>query len=215
MAYTHESCFCKAYFPISQQARGSITKYSDTTVKTAKEYADKVGYKNNNPSGKINSFKADTIAYSTKRFQSTPKISLVEMLGKLARFKVDEQGAIFYDGKVVSTLAINGQAQADGDVQRAIKQIPAEMINAVQVIWGADKPSVIIVNVKTKTGVDLKTTVQGSQINPYQSHFGIVTTKLIAQLDGTIKHQFVTKIISDESNVNTPIIIPFGFKSKQ
>ncbi|TWI81085.1 outer membrane receptor protein involved in Fe transport [Lacibacter cauensis] len=78
--------------------------------------------------------KEDTVEYRAGAFQTKPNATTEELLKKLPGVQVDRQGNITAHGKQVTRVKVNGKDFFNGDPKTATQEIPADMIDKVQVV---------------------------------------------------------------------------------
>jgi hypothetical protein len=78
--------------------------------------------------------KEDTVEYRAGAFQTKPNATTEELLKKLPGVQVDREGNVTAQGKAVTRVKVNGKDFFTGDPKTATKEIPADMIDKVQVI---------------------------------------------------------------------------------
>ncbi len=78
--------------------------------------------------------KEDTVEFRASAFQTKPNASTEELLKKLPGVQVDRDGNVTAQGKSVTRIKVNGKDFFTGDPKTATKEIPADMIDKVQVI---------------------------------------------------------------------------------
>ncbi len=77
--------------------------------------------------------KNDTIEFKASLFKVRPDANVETLLKTLPGFEVDNDGKITVNGKEVTQVLVNGKPFFDRDGTMAIKNLPAEIINKVQV----------------------------------------------------------------------------------
>lgn len=77
--------------------------------------------------------KKDTLEFNATSFKVRPDANLEVLLKQLPGFEVDSDGKITVNGKEVSQFLVNGKAFFDKDGAIALKNLPADIINKVQV----------------------------------------------------------------------------------
>lgn len=77
--------------------------------------------------------KKDTLEYNAATFKVRPDSNVETLLKQLPGFEVDNDGKITVNGKEVTQFLVNGKAFFDKDGAMALKNLPAEIINKVQV----------------------------------------------------------------------------------
>lgn len=78
--------------------------------------------------------KEDTVEYRAGAFATKPNATTEDLLKKLPGVQVDRQGNVTAQGKAVTRIKVNGKDFFSGDPKTATKEIPAEMIDKVQVV---------------------------------------------------------------------------------
>ena len=78
--------------------------------------------------------KEDTIEYRAGAFQTKPNAMTEDLLKKLPGVQVDRSGNITAQGKQVTRIKVNGKDFFSGDPKTASRELPADMIDKVQVI---------------------------------------------------------------------------------
>lgn len=104
--------------------------------------------------------KKDTIIYNADAFQLAEGSMLDALIEQLPGAKLDENGVITVNGKIISSLLVNGRDFFHGNPKVALENLPAYMVNKVKVyekssfeeeITGkkaANRPLVMDVNLK-------------------------------------------------------------------
>lgn len=78
--------------------------------------------------------KEDTVEYRASAFAVKPNATTEDLLKKLPGVQVDRDGNITAQGKQVTRIKVNGKDFFTGDPRTATREIPAEMIDKVQVV---------------------------------------------------------------------------------
>lgn len=78
--------------------------------------------------------KEDTVEYNAKMFVTKPNATTEDLLKRLPGVQVDRNGNITAQGKQVTRIKVNGKDFFTGDPKTASKEIPADMIDKVQVV---------------------------------------------------------------------------------
>ncbi len=77
--------------------------------------------------------KKDTLEFNAASFKVRPDANVETLLKQLPGFEVDNDGKITVNGKEVTQFLVNGKTFFDRDGAMALKNLPAEIINKVQV----------------------------------------------------------------------------------
>ncbi len=78
--------------------------------------------------------KGDTIEYNTAAYKVSENAMVEDLLKKMNGVTVDKEGNVSVNGESVTAVRIDGKKFFGNDVQSATKNIPADMIEKVQVI---------------------------------------------------------------------------------
>ena len=78
--------------------------------------------------------KGDTIEYNTAAYKVSENAMVEDLLKKMNGVTVDKEGNVSVNGESITAVRIDGKKFFGNDVQSATKNIPADMIEKVQVI---------------------------------------------------------------------------------
>jgi hypothetical protein len=78
--------------------------------------------------------KEDTVEYNAASFQVKENATTEDLLKKLPGIQVDRDGNVTAHGKQVNRVKVNGKDFFGGDVKTATRELPANIIDKVQVI---------------------------------------------------------------------------------
>ena len=78
--------------------------------------------------------KGDTIEYNTAAYQVSENANVEDLLKKMNGVEVDKEGRVTINGEEIKGVRIDGKKFFGDDVQTATKNIPADMIEKIQVI---------------------------------------------------------------------------------
>ncbi len=78
--------------------------------------------------------KGDTIEYNTSAYKVGENAMVEDLLKKMNGVTVDRQGNVTVNGESITAVRIDGKKFFGSDVQSATKNIPADMIEKIQVI---------------------------------------------------------------------------------
>jgi hypothetical protein len=76
----------------------------------------------------------DTIEFNAESFKTLPSAVVEDLLKKLPGVSIQDDGSIRVNGKSVSKILVDGKAFFGGDQQIATKNLPANIIDKVQVV---------------------------------------------------------------------------------
>ncbi len=78
--------------------------------------------------------KEDTVEYKADSFRVKPNAMVEDMLKKMPGITVDKNGDITAQGKKVTRVKVNGKDFFGGDAKTATRELPADIIDKVQVV---------------------------------------------------------------------------------
>ncbi len=78
--------------------------------------------------------KEDTIEYNAASFKVKDDAVVEDLLKKLPGVQVDKDGTVTAQGKTVSRVKVNGKDFFGGDVKTATKELPANIVDKIQII---------------------------------------------------------------------------------
>lgn len=84
-------------------------------------------------------YKNDTIEFIASAFKTLPTALVEDLLRKLPGVTVDRSGTIFVEGKIVNRILVDGKRFFGGDPKMATRNLPANIINKVQVTYDEDE----------------------------------------------------------------------------
>ncbi|WP_342648278.1 TonB-dependent receptor [Mucilaginibacter sp. CSA2-8R] len=79
-------------------------------------------------------YKTDTVEYRASDYKVRPNATVDEMLKKMEGMEVGSDGSLTHQGQQVMKARLNGKDYAGGDVAQAIKNLPAEIVEKIQVV---------------------------------------------------------------------------------
>src|SRR5690606_14342136 len=77
--------------------------------------------------------KSDTLEFNASSFKVRPDANVETLLKQLTGMEIDEDGKITVNGKEVNQILVNGKPFFDKDGKIALQNLPANIINKVQV----------------------------------------------------------------------------------
>ncbi len=78
--------------------------------------------------------KGDTIEYNTSAYKMEETAVVEDLLKKMSGVTVDKEGNVTVNGETIKAVRVDGKKFFGDDVQTATKNIPAEMIEKIQVL---------------------------------------------------------------------------------
>jgi len=79
-------------------------------------------------------YKKDTVEYRASDYKVREYANLAELLKKMEGVEVDKLGAVSHNGEAVVGAKFNGKRYFDGNISQAIKELPADIVDRVQII---------------------------------------------------------------------------------
>jgi len=106
----------------------------------------------------------DTIEFNAESFKTLPSAVVEDLLKKLPGVSIDSDGNITVNGKSVSKILVDGKEFFGGDQQIATKNLPANIIDKVQVTDDAEAkrrdPDIVAGNVPQIINLKLKRAIK-------------------------------------------------------
>ncbi len=79
-------------------------------------------------------YKTDTVEYRASDYKVRPNATVDEMLKKMEGMEVGSDGSLTHQGQQVTKAKLNGKDYAGGDLATAIKNLPADIVEKIQVV---------------------------------------------------------------------------------
>jgi hypothetical protein len=79
-------------------------------------------------------YKTDTVEYRASDYKVRENATVDELLKKMEGMEVGTDGTLTHQGQQVTKARLNGKDYAGGDVAQAIQNLPAEIIEKIQVV---------------------------------------------------------------------------------
>ncbi|MFD1256026.1 TonB-dependent receptor [Mucilaginibacter terrae] len=79
-------------------------------------------------------YKTDTVEYRASDYKVRPNAAVDELLKKMEGMEVGTDGSLTHQGQQVTRAKLNGKEYAGGDLAQAIKNLPAEIVDKIQVV---------------------------------------------------------------------------------
>lgn len=78
--------------------------------------------------------RGDTIEYNTSAYRTNENDMVEDLLKKMSGVQVDADGKVTVNGEEIKQVRVDGKKFFENDVQMATKNIPADMIDKIQVV---------------------------------------------------------------------------------
>ncbi|MBW4889124.1 TonB-dependent receptor family protein [Mucilaginibacter sp. HMF5004] len=79
-------------------------------------------------------YKTDTVEYRASDYKVRENSTVDELLKKMEGMEVGSDGSLTHQGQQVTKAKLNGKAFGDGDVATAIKNLPADIVEKIQIV---------------------------------------------------------------------------------
>ncbi|WP_158826521.1 outer membrane beta-barrel protein [Mucilaginibacter lacusdianchii] len=79
-------------------------------------------------------YKTDTVEYRASDYKVRPNSSVDELLKKMEGMEVGSDGSVTHQGQQVVRARVNGKDYSGGDVAQAIQNLPADIVEKIQVV---------------------------------------------------------------------------------
>ncbi|MDR1585023.1 MAG: carboxypeptidase-like regulatory domain-containing protein, partial [Prevotellaceae bacterium] len=78
--------------------------------------------------------KGDTLEYNATAYKTQENAAVEDLLKKLPGVEVDSDGKITVNGEEIKNIRVDGKKFFSGDTEQAVKNLPADMIDKIQVL---------------------------------------------------------------------------------
>jgi hypothetical protein len=79
-------------------------------------------------------YKVDTVEYRATDYKVRPNASVDELLKKMEGMEVGTDGSVTHQGQAITKAKLNGKDYAGGDLAKAIQNLPADIVDKIQVV---------------------------------------------------------------------------------
>ncbi|TKC12949.1 hypothetical protein FA048_04850 [Pedobacter polaris] len=118
----------------------------------------------------------DTIEFNAESFKTLPSAVVEDLLKKLPGVAIDANGAIMVNGKSVSKILVDGKEFFGGDQQIATKNLPANIIDKVQLSDDPEAkrrdPDIVAGNVPQIINLKLKKAIKSGAFGKFYAGGG-------------------------------------------
>lgn len=158
-------------------------------------------------------FKGDTIVYNTDAFVSGTEKKLGDVLKKLPGLEVNDEGEIEAEGKKVAKVMVEGKDFFDGDSKLAVKNIPADAIDKIELLRNYNEVSQLSQVTNNQDNVALNILLKEGKKNFWfgevSAGIGLEERYLVHPKLFYYNPKFSINILTDLNNVGE---IPFTIK---
>ncbi|SDL64413.1 CarboxypepD_reg-like domain-containing protein [Pedobacter sp. ok626] len=107
-----------AHYPYIATLKKAYNQLSEVTVKSKSKI----------------SLSSDTLKYNVSAFKDKNDRVIADLIGRLPGIQVDDNGAISYNGKRITSVYVDGDNLLDGKYRTATNNVPVDAVEQVQVI---------------------------------------------------------------------------------
>lgn len=79
-------------------------------------------------------YKTDTVEYKASDYVVRKNATVDELLKKMEGMEVGTDGSLVHNGETVTKAKLNGKEYLGGDIANAIKNLPAEIVDKIQIV---------------------------------------------------------------------------------
>jgi uncharacterized membrane protein YgcG len=79
-------------------------------------------------------YKTDTVEYRASDYKVRPNASVDELLKTMEGMEVGTDGSVTHQGQTITRAKLNGKEYAGGDLAKAIQNLPADIVDKIQVV---------------------------------------------------------------------------------
>lgn len=79
-------------------------------------------------------YKTDTVEYKASDYIVRKNATVDELLKKMEGMEVGNDGSVTHNGETLTKAKLNGKEYLNGDIANAIKNLPAEIVDKIQVV---------------------------------------------------------------------------------
>jgi len=117
----------------------------------------------------------DTVSYLVSSFSSKSIFEVESLLKRLPGLEIDQSGDVIYQGQKISRVTVDGKLFFGGDVKTAIKNLPIEIIEKIQIVDDYGDQARLM---GVKTGEPVKTLNLALKSNTKSGFFGNLSNGL-------------------------------------
>lgn len=151
--------------------------------------------------------KQDTLEFNASSFKVRPDANVEALLKQLPGVDIDQEGKITVNGKEVNQVLVNGKPFFDADGKIALQNLPAEIINKVQVTDTKTKKEEISGQAATGNNASINLTIDedknkglfGKFMGGYGSDDRYESSALLNYFKGKTKFS----VLGSSNNINT------------
>lgn len=150
----------------------------------------------------------DTIEFNAESFKTLPSAVVEDMLKKLPGVSVDNDGNITVNGKSVSKILVDGKEFFGGDQQIATKNLPANIIDKIQVTDDKDAkrrdPDILAANTPQVINLKLKKAIKSGAFGKIYAGGGIKDLYEAGGIMNFFRDTTQVSVLAYGNNANKP-----------
>lgn len=150
----------------------------------------------------------DTIEFNAESFKTLPTAVVEDLLRKLPGVAVAADGSIQVNGKTVSKILVDGKEFFGGDQQIATKNLPANIIDKVQVNDDPEAkrldPDILAVNTPQVINLKLKRAIKKGAFGKFYGGGGLNERYEVGGIMNFFRDTTQVSVLAYGNNVNRP-----------
>ena len=150
--------------------------------------------------------KKDTIEFNASAFKTLPTALLEDLLKKLPGTVVDENGDLTYNGQKVNRLLVDGKRFFGDDPKMATRNLPANMVDKIQVVDDKDEIALNNDGDLSKIGkvinITLKKAIKKATFGKLYGGVGTTDRYEVGGIINTFRDTLQMSILGFSNNVN-------------
>lgn len=152
--------------------------------------------------------KKDTIEFNAKSFNTTADATLEDVMKELPGVEIDANGKITVNGKEVSRLLVNGKEFFGTDPQIALKNLPKEILDKIQVTDAKTDEQKITGEDGDASKVDINVTIDEDKNKGFFSRItaggGTDDRFQLSGIANYFKDDLRVSVLASANNINSP-----------
>lgn len=151
--------------------------------------------------------KSDTLEFNASSFKVRPDANVEALLKQLPGVEIDEEGKITVNGKEVNQILVNGQPFFDKDGKIALQNLPADIIDKVQVTDTKTKEQELSGQPATGNNSSINLTIQEDKnkgmFGKFMGGFGSSERYESSVLFNWFKDKRKISVLASSNNINS------------
>lgn len=152
--------------------------------------------------------KKDTIEFNAKSFNTAADATLEDVMKELPGVEIDAEGKITVNGKEVTRLLVNGKEFFGSDPQIALKNLPKEIIDKIQVTDSKTDEQKVTGEDGDATKAEINITIDEDKNKGFFSRFtaggGTDERFQLSGIANYFNEDFRVSVLASSNNINSP-----------